>query len=181
MTDATRKKLKDALHKIGQSSAAVDSKNGHIYHYDYDMGESVFKDYETVKDEIKTNISSKNFPADRHKIATFFLSAILKNRPVKLKENSNDTNNDDMEFFANVNLGVVFAAYCIKEMAGLNIKILSPNGNVKSYTDQFFTLIKEIKEHIDQNGSQKILWMAISHIFFLLEEYAKSAQEKNLK
>lgn len=164
------------MHKIGQVSASRDSRDGYIFDYNYDIGNQVFSDYSNMKDEVKAIISNKEFLADRHKIAAFFLSAILKNCPIQLKENANDTNSSDIEFLANINLGVVFASYCISEISGLGctVKLMSPSTNgKKGYNDQFYGLIKLVKEHIDQRDSQKVLLMMISHIFFLLEEYSK--------
>lgn len=175
MTPVTKEKLRLQLHQIGQASAAKDSREGYIFDYSYDVGNQVFNDYESMRDEVKSIISDKNFLADRHKIAAFFLSSILKNRPVKIKENQNNTNNSDIEFLSNINLGIAFAAHCMTAIAGRKIALLQPTtSGKKPYSEQFYALIKLIKEHIDQNDSQKILLMMISHIFFLLEENYKA-------
>ncbi len=175
MKQETKDKLKLHLHKIGQASASQDSKKGYVFDYCYDLGNKVFEDYESMRDEIKAIISDEAFLADRHKISAFFLSAILKNRPVQIKENKNDTDDTEVEFLSNINLGVVFASYCMSEIGGRSIKLMQPTtSGKKKYSDQFYALIKLVKEHIDQNDSQKILLMMISHIFFLLEENYKA-------
>jgi hypothetical protein len=178
LTLETKEKLRLQLHKIGQASAAKDSVDGYVFDYSYDVGKQVFDDYESMRDEVKAIISDKSFLADRHKIAAFFLSAILKNKPVKIKENKNDTNNNDIEFLSNINLGIAFAAHCMGEIAGHKIALLQPNTTgKKSYKEQFYALIRLVKEHIDQDGSHKIFLMMISHIFFLLEENYKASNE----
>lgn len=135
----------------------------------------MFDDYESMRDEVKAIISDKSFLADRHKIAAFFLSSILKNRPVKIKENKNNTNDNDIEFLSNINLGMAFAAHCMGEIAGRKITLLQPTTTgKKAYSEQFFALIRLVKEHIDQDDSHKIFLMMISHIFFLLEENYKA-------
>jgi hypothetical protein len=91
------------LIKISQQLASIQSNEKEIFIYNDNGLDKVFIDYNEMKIKIKKIITNDKFLLDRHKIASFFIYAIIKNKPILIKENYTDILNDDLEFIANSN------------------------------------------------------------------------------
>ncbi len=171
--------LKNKLTNLSQALAAKQSSEKEIFIYDDTNLEKVFKDYDEIKTNIKSILEDTSFLTDRHKISAFFLSAILKNNPIKVKENLTDIDKQELEFVINTNLGLLFANFIIKtfykQKYSKELKFIMPESSCpKPYLDQLIGLIKIFKDRIELGAENiNVLLLAISHILFLLEKYSE--------
>ena len=182
MTVKTLNLLKNKLINISQALASKQSSENEIFVYNDANLDKVFYDYENIKNNIKQILENNEFLIDRHKISSFFVSAILKNKPIILKINKTDIDNDDLEFIINTNLAILFANFIIKsfykEINNKDLIISMPDSSSKAYIDQLIGLIKIYKDRLDIGGKNiNILLLSISHIFFLLEKYSEEKQK----
>jgi len=183
MTIKTLNLLKNKLINISQALASKQSSENEIFVYNDANLDKVFYDYENIKNDIKQILENNEFLIDRHKISSFFVSAILKNKPIVLKINKTDIKNDDLEFIINTNLAILFANFIIKsfykEINNKDLIISMPNSSSsKVYIDQLIGLIKIYKDRLNIGGENiNILLLSISHIFFLLEKYSEEKQK----
>jgi len=175
MKQETVELLKNKLISLSQQLASHQSNDVEIFIYDDKSNDMVFIDYKNIKDKIKSMITNDNFLADRHKISAFFMSAIIKNKPIKIKLNKTDMIDDDLELIININLALLFTNYIITSFYKLktkkDIKIVYPKTDKNNYIDQLSGLIMMLRDKIEQNDKE-ILLMAISHIIFLIENYS---------
>jgi hypothetical protein len=173
------------LIKISQQLASIQSNEKEIFIYNDNGLDKVFIDYNEMKIKIKKIITNDKFLLDRHKIASFFIYAIIKNKPILIKENYTDILNDDLEFIANSNLAVIFANYIIKTFYeaknNKTIKIITPKSDTTNYNDQLFSLIKLLKNRIENENDEEILLISLSHILFLIEKYSECKIENSKK
>jgi len=181
MNATTLKILKNKLINTSQSLASKQSIDDEVFVYNDSNLDKVFEEYENIKTEIKNILENTDFLIDRHKISAFFMSAILKNKPIIVKTNQTDISNDDLEFVINTNLAILFANFIIrtfyKEINQIELKISMPDSSSKAYIDQLTGLIKIYKDRLDTGGENiNILLLSISHIFFLLEKYSEVKQ-----
>jgi len=182
MNASTLETLKNKLVNISQALASKQSSDSEVFVYNDSNLDKVFEDYENIKSEIKHILENTEFLIDRHKISAFFMSAILKNKPIVVKSNQTDIANDDLEFVINTNLAILFANFIIrtfyKEINKKDLKISMPNSSSsKAYIDQLTGLIKIYKDRLEAGGENiNILLLSISHIFFLLEKYSETKQ-----
>ena len=176
MKRETKEKLQAIFIKLAHQIASITSNGLKICVYDDKSCEDVFNEYEKIKSEIK-NIIDYDFLADRHKIASFFIYSILKNKPIKLKVNKTDIDAEKLDMLINFNLAMTFATYIItsfyESKYGKELKLISPEVSDGGYNDQLFALIRYIIE-----TDEKILLLAISHILFLIEKYSECKMEK---
>ena len=114
MTKKTIDNLKSKLIKFSQLIASYQSNECEIFIYNDERFNQIFVDYDNMKTKVKKIITNDKFLLDRHKIAAFFIIAIIKNKPIVLKINNTDIKNDDLEFIINLNLAITFANYIIK-------------------------------------------------------------------
>ena len=114
MTKETIDNLKNRLIKLSQQLASSKSNEMEVFIYNDNGCDQVFIDYDNIKGKVKEIITNDKFLLDRHKIATFFISVIIKNKPILLKVNKTDIASDDLEFIMNLNLAVAFANYIIR-------------------------------------------------------------------
>lgn len=182
MTESTLKTLKNKLINISQALATKQSSEAEVFVYNDSNLDKVFEDYENIKIEIKNILENTDFLVDRHKISEFFLSAILKNKPILVKINQTDISDDDLEFVINTNLLILFANFIIKtfykEINKTDLKIAMPNSaSSKPYIDQLIGLIKIYKERLESGEESTTILLSISHIFFLLEQYSEEKQK----
>jgi len=182
MTKKTIDSLKSKLIKLSQSIASCQSNEDEIFIYDDKRFDQIFVDYDNMKVKVKKIITNDEFLLDRHKIATFFIIAIIKNKPVVLKINKTNIKNDDLEFVVNLNLAITFANYIIKTFYELRnkkkLKIFTLESDTTNYNDQLIALIKMLKDAVEIEDNKEILLMTISHILFLIEKYSECKMEK---
>ena len=182
MTKETIDNLKNKLIKLSQLLASYQSNKDKVFIYDDKRFDQIFVDYNNIKGKIKKIIANDKFLLDRHKIAAFFIIAIIKNKPIVLKMNKTDIKNDDLEFVANLNLAITFANYIIKTFYEFknkkSLKIFTPKSDTTNYNDQLVGLIRALKDTIETENTKEILLMAISHILFLIEKYSECEMEK---
>ena len=182
MTEKTIDNLKSKLIKLSQSIASYQSNECEIFIYNDERFNQIFVDYDNMKTKVKKIITNDKFLLDRHKIAAFFIIAIIKNKPIVLKINNTDIKNDDLEFIINLNLAITFANYIIKTFYEFKnkkkLKIFTPKSNTTNYNDQLVGLIKMLKDIIEIEDNKEILLMTISHILFLIEKYSECRMEK---
>ncbi|MGJ0363459.1 hypothetical protein NG776_03400 [Aliarcobacter cryaerophilus] len=186
MNATTLKTLKNKLISTSQALASQQSSDHEVFVYNDSNLDKVFEDYENIKIEIKNILENIDFLIDRHKISAFFMSAILKNKPIIIKTNQTDISDDDLEFVINTNLAILFANFIIrtfyKEINKKDLKVSMPDSSSsKAYIDQLTGLIKIYKERLEAGGENiNILLLSISHIFFLLEKYSEAKQGVNI-
>jgi len=179
----TLKSLKTKLINISQALASKQSNEDEVFVYNDTNLDKVFENYENIRNEIKQILENEDFLIDRHKIAAFFISSILKNKPIIVKINNTDIDNNDIEFIININLAILFSNFIIrkfyKEINKKDLKIVMPiSSSQKPYIDQLIGLIKIYKDKLDIGSDNiKILLLSISHILFLIEKYS----EKGIK
>ena len=183
MIKKTIDNLKSKLIKLSQSIASYQSNECEIFIYNDKRFDQIFVDYDNMKTKVKKIITNDKFLLDRHKIAAFFIFAIIKNKPIVLKINKTNIKNDDLEFLSNLNLAITFANYIIKTFYEFKnkkkLKIFTPKSNTTNYSDQLVGLIKMLKDIIEIEDNKEILLMTISHILFLIEKYSECRMEKN--
>lgn len=183
MTVKTLNLLKNKLINIAQSLASKQSSENEVFVYNDTNLDKVFEDYENIKNDIKQILENNDFLIDRHKISSFFISAILKNNPIVVKINKTDIEDDNLEFVINTNLAILFANFIIKsfykEINNKDLIISIPDSSSsKAYIDQLIGLIKIYKDRLDIGGENiNILLLSVSHIFFLLEKYSEEKQK----
>ena len=166
--------IKNKIITLSQQIAAMQSNEDEIFIYNDEGLENIFIDYKNMKEKIKEIITRDDFLADRHKIAAFFISAIIKNEPIAIKLNKTDLKDSDLKFTINLNLAVAVANYIIvsfyKTRNKIELKIASPKAGTNNYNDQLFALIRMIRDTMHQSDNKEMLLLTISHILFLIEK-----------
>jgi hypothetical protein len=181
MNYETKESLKSLFIKLAHQIIGLYSDELKVYIYHDELTEDIFYEYEKIKEDIKNNIIDAEFLADRHKIAAFFISSIMKKEPIKIKVNKTDISDNELSMLVNFNLSIVFANYVIKvfykKRYNKELKIISPKSyddkSKKTYNDQLFTLVRDII-----NMEEKVLLLTLSHILFLIEKYSECMQNK---
>jgi hypothetical protein len=60
-------------------------------------------------------------------------------------------------------------------------KIITPKSDTTNYNDQLFSLIKLLKNRIENENDEEILLISLSHILFLIEKYSECKIENSKK
>ena len=95
MNYETKESLKSLFIKLAHQIIGLYSDELKVYIYHDELTEDIFYEYEKIKEDIKNNIIDAKFLADRHKIAAFFISSIMKKEPIRIKVNKIDISDNE--------------------------------------------------------------------------------------
>lgn len=171
--------MKEMFIKFAQATATKNTTDGYVCIYDHNSAKKVIEEYSESRDYLKALISDLDFPADRHKISAFMIGSILKNLPIKLEENSNETNDEQIEKLINLNLATSVASHILRSFykyenkEDLTIGYPRKHECGDCYLENFHALLNLIDNEINQDPTNKVFLLSVSNMLYLLEEISR--------